>query len=70
MVTASTVSSRTAIAVLTALWGVLGGIVGVRAAIAVAGVLLIGACAFLPWRREPSGVTGDASPEAGVRVPG
>ncbi|WP_433243076.1 MFS transporter [Actinomadura nitritigenes] len=70
MVTAWTVSSRTAIAVLTALWGVLGGFVGVRAAIAVAGVLLIGACAFLPWRREPSGVTGDASPEAGVRVPG
>ncbi|MWA01445.1 MFS transporter [Actinomadura sp. LD22] len=70
MVTAWTVGSRTAIAVLTAVWGVLGGLVGVRAAIAVAGVLLIGACAFLPWRREPSGVTGEASPEAGVRAAG
>jgi hypothetical protein len=70
MVTAWTVSSRTAIAVLTAVWGVLGGFVGVRPAIAVAGVLLIGACAFLPWRREPSEVTGEASPEAGVRVAG
>ncbi|QKG23690.1 MFS transporter [Actinomadura verrucosospora] len=67
MLTAWTVSSRTAIAVLTALWGVLAGFVGVRAAVAVAGVLLIGACAFLPWRREPAGVS---AAEAEVRVPG
>jgi hypothetical protein len=55
VLTAWTVSSRTSIAVLTALWGVLAGFVGARVAIGAAGVLLVGACVLLPWRREPVG---------------
>ncbi|MEV0830503.1 MFS transporter [Nonomuraea rubra] len=48
VLTAWTISSRAAIAAATALWGVLAGVVGGRAAIAVAGVLLIGTTALLP----------------------
>ncbi|MGW3349842.1 MFS transporter [Nonomuraea rubra] len=48
VLTAWTISSRAAIAAATALGGVLAGVVGGRAAIAVAGVLLIGTTALLP----------------------
>ncbi|MFB4269877.1 MFS transporter [Nonomuraea sp. GTA35] len=48
VLTAWTITSRAAIATATALWGVLAGVVGGRAAIAVAGILLIGTTALLP----------------------
>jgi MFS family permease len=48
VLTAWTITSRAAIAAATALWGVLAGVVGGRAAIAVAGILLIGTTALLP----------------------
>ena len=41
MLSAWSVTTNMAIAVLTALWGLLAGIVGVRAAIAVAGIILL-----------------------------
>jgi MFS family permease len=45
------VSSKATIATLTALWGVLGGVLGPRAAIGLAGVLLLATPLLLP-RRE------------------
>jgi predicted MFS family arabinose efflux permease len=52
VLTAWTISSRAAIAILTALWGVLAGVTSVRAAIAVAGVLMVLTSLLLPWRRQ------------------
>ncbi|WP_203989051.1 MFS transporter [Sphaerisporangium rufum] len=48
-----TVTSRATTALLTALWGVLGGVLGPRAAIGVAGVLLLATPLLLP-RRAPA----------------
>ncbi len=52
VLTTWTITTRTAIAAGTALWGVLSAFVGVRTAIAAAGVLAIAATALLPWRRS------------------
>jgi MFS family permease len=48
------VTSNMTIAALTALWGLLAGIIGPRAAIAVAGVLLLATPLLLPRRDHPS----------------
>ncbi|MFR9798142.1 MFS transporter [Streptomyces sp. MS06] len=48
--TAWTVTSRAALAALTALWGVLAGLTGPRTAIAAAGLLLAATPVLLPWR--------------------
>jgi MFS family permease len=50
VLTAWKISSRTALAVATALWGLLAGLTSARAAIATAGVLLIATAFLLPWR--------------------
>jgi MFS family permease len=46
--TAWTVTSRVTVALLTALWGLLAAIIGLRAAIAVAGVLMLATPLLLP----------------------
>jgi MFS family permease len=51
VLTAWTITSRTATALATALWGVLAALTSPRAAIATAGVLLLGTAVLLPWRR-------------------
>jgi MFS family permease len=51
--TAWSITSAATIAALTALWGLLGSAVGPRAAIAVAGVLLLATPALLPRRPVP-----------------
>jgi MFS family permease len=53
MLSAWSVSSSAAIAVVTALWGVLAGLAGPRVALAVAGVLLL-TTPLLLRRREPA----------------
>ncbi|MEU8193880.1 MFS transporter [Microbispora amethystogenes] len=50
VLTAWTITSRTTTAALTALWGVLAGLIGARAAIAAGAVLLVATAAILPWR--------------------
>ncbi|GGS32257.1 MFS transporter [Actinokineospora fastidiosa] len=57
VLTAWTITTRTAIAAATALWGVVAAVTGPRVAIAVAGVLLAATALLLPWRaltRSPS----------------
>ena len=54
--TAWSITSKTVTSAMTALWGVLAMATGPRAAIAVAGVLLLATPLLLPWReraREP-----------------
>ncbi|EGX55253.1 major facilitator superfamily MFS_1, partial [Streptomyces zinciresistens K42] len=50
--TAWSVTGRAATAALTALWGLLAAVTGPRAAIALAGVLLLATPALLPWRER------------------
>ncbi|QOZ37297.1 MFS transporter [Bradyrhizobium sp. CCBAU 53421] len=50
VLSAWTITSSATIAVLTALWGVLAGIVGVRAAVALSGLLLLTTPLLLPRR--------------------
>lgn len=52
--TAWSVSGKAATATLTALWGVLAGLVGPRAAIALAGALLLATPLLLPRREAPT----------------
>ncbi|GAA1011831.1 MFS transporter [Acrocarpospora pleiomorpha] len=52
VLTAWTISTRTAIAAATALWGVLAGLTSARTAITIAGILLIGTAILLPWRQH------------------
>ncbi|MFE7583192.1 MFS transporter [Streptomyces gardneri] len=52
--TAWSVSGKAATATLTALWGVLAGLVGLRAAIALAGALLLATPLLLPRREAPT----------------
>jgi len=59
------VSSSTAIAALTALWGVLAEFTGPRAAIAAAGVLILATPLLLPRRLDPP-----PSPAGRAGVPG
>ncbi|WP_308287226.1 MFS transporter [Actinomadura parmotrematis] len=47
------VTSKASIAAMTALWGVFGAVLGTRAAIALAGVLLIATPLLLPRREAP-----------------
>lgn len=44
------ITSNVTVAALTALWGLLAGVVGARAAVAIAGVLLLVTPLSLPWR--------------------
>lgn len=44
------VTSKVSVAVMTALWGALAALAGPRAAVAAAGVLLLGTPLLLPWR--------------------
>lgn len=53
VLTAWTITTRTAIATATALWGVLAGLTSARTAIAAAGILLLATSVLLPWRRHP-----------------
>jgi MFS family permease len=63
VLTAWTITSRTAIAIMTALWGVLAGLTSARTAIAAAGFLLVATAFLLPWRRhEPSDRTPHQKP--------
>ncbi len=63
-----TVSTKAAIAVLTALWGVLASFTGPRAAITVAGLLLLVTPLLLPRRRTLAGEDGQrvSLPEDGL----
>jgi hypothetical protein len=47
------VTSNITIAALTALWGLLAGLIGPRAAIAIAGILLLATPLVLPRRSHP-----------------
>ncbi|MEV6958387.1 MFS transporter [Streptomyces sp. NPDC051207] len=58
------VTGKLTVAALTALWGLLAGVAGVRTAIALAGVLLLATPLLLPRREEaraPAERAGDAS---------
>ncbi|CAL9482524.1 hypothetical protein SUDANB145_03053 [Streptomyces sp. enrichment culture] len=56
--TAWTVTTRGSTALLTALWGVLGGLLGPRTALGLAGVLLLATPLLLPRRPAPDGGAG------------
>lgn len=59
VLTAWTITTRTAIAAAMALWGVLAGLTSARTAIATAGVLLLATTVLLPWRpRTPMATAG------------
>ncbi|MFI5856108.1 MFS transporter [Streptomyces parvulus] len=59
--TAWTISGKLTTAALTALWGLLATLTGLRAAVALAGVLLLATPLLLP-RRRPEAVPADGSP--------
>jgi MFS family permease len=61
VLTAWTISTRTAIAAATALWGVLAGLTSSQTAIATAGVLLL-ATSVLPWRQRDGDSSGTPRP--------
>ncbi|MFD7387001.1 MFS transporter [Streptomyces sp. NPDC059852] len=66
--TAWSITSKTVTAAMTALWGVLAMVTGPRAAIALAGVLLLATPLLLPWReRTPAPLPG--APAPGARRP-
>jgi MFS family permease len=54
------VTSNITIAALTALWGLLASIIGLRTAIAIAGILLLATPLLLPRRSHPPLAAGDA----------
>ncbi|MGW3285847.1 MFS transporter [Streptomyces sp. NPDC001002] len=57
------VTSKATIAALTALWGLLAGVIGIRPAIALAGVLLLATPLLLPrGGREPAAREAEAAP--------
>ncbi|MFE2809809.1 MFS transporter [Streptomyces nigra] len=62
--TAWSITSKTVTAAMTALWGVLAMATGPRAAIAVAGVLLLATPLLLPWRERAR------EPHPGAQAPG
>ena len=55
MLSAWSITSSATIAALTALWGVLGGVIGVRPAVALAGVLLLATPLLLPRHAGDAG---------------
>ncbi|KUN87600.1 MFS transporter [Streptomyces bungoensis] len=57
------VTTKASTALLTALWGVLGGLLGVRTAIGLAGALLLATPLLLPRRAAALPVKPDAEPE-------
>ncbi len=50
MLSAWSITSNGTVAVMTALWGVLAGVAGVRFAVGAAGLLMLGTPLLLPWR--------------------
>lgn len=65
------VSTKASIALLTALWGGLGALLGLRTAIGLAGVLLLATPLLLPRRREepaPAPAGAAAGPGGGCRA--
>ncbi|CAM5393227.1 MULTISPECIES: MFS transporter [Streptomyces] len=68
--TAWSITSKSVTAAMTALWGVLAMLTGPRAAIALAGVLLLATPLLLPWReRTPAprpGATAPGAPRSGL----
>ncbi|MEU9831790.1 MFS transporter [Streptosporangium sp. NPDC048047] len=76
VLSAWTVTTRASTALLTAVWGVLGGLLGPRTAIGLAGVLLLATPLLLPRRAatlpaepEPSPACGPAAPSSPPRRP-
>jgi Major Facilitator Superfamily len=63
------VTSKVAIAALTALWGLLAGVTGPRAAIVVAGLLILTTPLLLPRHDQPPR-SGAADPSQGVGIAG
>lgn len=77
VLSAWSVTSSATIAALTAVWGLLAAAAGPRAAIAIAGLLLLATPILLPWHRVRSGGDGEqsfkpsvATPRAGTGGPG
>jgi MFS family permease len=56
------VSTKAGIAAMTALWGLLAAVAGARAAIAIAGVLLLATPVLLPWHGGTPGQDGGGRP--------
>jgi hypothetical protein len=54
-----TITTKLAVAALTALFGVLAGVVGVRVAIALAGILLLATPLLLPTRARLADVAAE-----------
>ncbi|MFF8532357.1 MFS transporter [Streptomyces sp. SAS_267] len=63
--TAWAVTTKGSTALLTALWGVLGAVLGPRTAIALAGVLLLATPLLLPRRAEVPAAGAEAAPAPG-----
>jgi MFS family permease len=66
MLSAWSVTSNVTIAALTAAWGLLGSLIGVRAALAIAGVLLLATPLLLPRRAGVVVSSHETSPHAGT----
>ena len=67
LLSAWSITSKLSTAVMTALWGVLAGVAGPRAAVAAAGVALLGTPLLLPWRTLTFGADrGPGAPLDGV----
>lgn len=67
--TAWSVTSKTVTAAMTALWGVLAMVTGPRAAIALAGVLLLATPLLLPWRERTPAAPRPGAPAPDARRP-
>ena len=59
------VTTKASSALLTAVWGVLGGMFGPRTAIALAGVLLLATPLLLPRRAEAPAAGAETAPAPG-----
>ncbi|WP_055697636.1 MFS transporter [Streptomyces silaceus] len=68
--TAWSVSSKASIAAITALWGLLAAVTGVRAAIALAGLLMLATPLLLPLRDRATRVSGGVPAPHGERAAG
>ncbi|MEQ4723534.1 MFS transporter, partial [Nonomuraea sp. B19D2] len=63
------VTTKASTAILTALWGVLGGLLGPRTAIGLAGVLLLATPLLLPRRPPAESASSMPRPPACARAP-